>query len=49
MKIRYLFFVLTSLIALSSCKSQFEMMLNSNDVEAKYEAAFKYFNDRKYN
>ncbi|MDD5912363.1 MAG: outer membrane protein assembly factor BamD [Bacteroidales bacterium] len=49
MKIRNLLFVLTSLIALSSCKSQFEMMLNSNDVEAKYEAAFKYFNDRKYN
>ena len=31
-----------------SCKSQYEMLLNSNDVDLKYEAAFLYFNDAKY-
>lgn len=31
-----------------SCKSQYEMLLNSNDADAKYEAAFQYFNDGKY-
>lgn len=34
--------------ALSSCKSQYEMLLNSNDVDLKYEAAFRYFNETKY-
>ena len=34
--------------AICSCKSQYEMMLNSNDADAKYEAAFEYFNNRKY-
>lgn len=34
--------------ALSSCKSQFELLLNSNDVDAKYKAAFEYFNNKKY-
>ena len=33
--------------SLWSCKSQYEMMLNSNDADAKYEAAFEYFNNRK--
>ena len=32
----------------SSCKSQFEILLNSNDADAKYEAAFQYFNEGKY-
>jgi len=36
-------------VALTSCKSQYEALLNSNDAEAKYEAAFEYFNNRKYN
>lgn len=31
-----------------SCKSQFEMLLNSNDVDTKYAAAFQYFNEEKY-
>ena len=35
-------------VALSSCKSQYEMLLNSNDVDLKYEAAFRYFNDAKF-
>lgn len=35
--------------AAASCKSQYEMLLNGNDTDAKYEAAFEYFNNRKYN
>lgn len=31
-----------------SCKSQFELLLNSNDVDAKYKAAFEYFDNKKY-
>lgn len=37
-----------SVVALCSCKSQYEMLLNSNDSDAKYEAAFEYFNNGKY-
>lgn len=39
---------LAAVAALSSCKSQYEMLLNSNDSDAKYEAAFKYYNEGKY-
>lgn len=35
-------------VAVCSCKSQYEMLLNSNDADAKYEAAFEYFNNGKY-
>lgn len=31
-----------------SCKSQYEALLNSNDADVKYEAAFGYFNEGKY-
>ena len=31
-----------------SCKSQYEILLNSNDMDAKYEGAFAYFNEGKY-
>ena len=37
-----------SLACMAGCKSQFEALLNSNDVDAKYTAAFKYFNEGKY-
>ena len=37
-----------ALLSLNSCKSQYEMLLNSADVDAKYEAAFNYFNNKKY-
>ncbi len=40
--------VLTCVMFSTSCKSQYEALLNSNDVDAKYEAAFQYFNDAKY-
>lgn len=31
-----------------SCKSQYDAMLESNDVDAKYKAAFEYFDKAKY-
>ncbi len=31
-----------------SCKSQYEALLNSNDADAKYEAAFQYYNNGKF-
>lgn len=40
--------ILPAAMLLSSCKSQYEILLNSNDVDLKYEAAFQYFNDSKY-
>lgn len=46
---RNLTLVVAALIAICSCKSQYEMILNSNDADAKYEAAFEYFNNGKYN
>lgn len=48
MKLRNLFVVLTAIVAMTSCKSQYEILLNSNDADAKYEAAFQYFNNRKF-
>lgn len=35
-------------MSLGSCKSQYELLLNSADVDAKYEAAFNYYNGKKY-
>ena len=35
-------------MAVAACKSQYEALLNSNDADAKYEAAFEYFNNGKY-
>ena len=49
MKIRNLILALVAVAAMSSCKSQYEILLNSNDADAKYKAAFEYFNNRKYN
>lgn len=37
-----------ALILIPSCKSQYELLLNGSDVEAKYKAAFDYFNLKKY-
>lgn len=39
---------IASLAVLASCKSQYDMMLESSDVDAKYAAAFDYFNQGKY-
>lgn len=37
-----------AIAALASCKSQYEILLNSNDADVKYEAAFDYFNNGKF-
>ncbi|MEN6619898.1 MAG: outer membrane protein assembly factor BamD [Rikenellaceae bacterium] len=31
-----------------SCKSQYDALLNTSDVEKKYDGAMKYYNDKKY-
>lgn len=44
-----LFYALAiALLFTCSCKSQYELLLQSNDADAKYEAAFEYFNNEKY-
>lgn len=39
---------LAVLTLMPSCKSQYELLLSGNDVDAKYKAAFEYFNLKKY-
>ncbi len=48
MKLSNLIFAAIALVAFTSCKSQYEMLLNSNDADLKYEAAFDYYNAGKY-
>lgn len=48
MKIRTFILVIAALAAAASCKSQYELLLNSNDVDSKYDAAFAYFNEGRY-
>ena len=48
MKLRPLIIAAIAVVAISSCKSQYEMLLNSNDADLKYEAAFDYYNEGKY-
>lgn len=48
MKLRNLIIAAILIAATVSCKSQYEMLLNSNDADLKYEAAFDYFNEGKY-
>ena len=48
MKFRILIPALAALMLFSSCKTQYEMLLNSNDADAKYELAFQLFNEGKY-
>ena len=40
--------LLAGLLATLSCKSQYEVLLASGDVDAKYDAAMNYFNQKKY-
>jgi len=37
-----------AVLGMSSCKSQYDALLEGNDVDAKYNAAFDYFNKGKY-
>lgn len=40
---------MVSLMALLSCRSEFDAIMESNDVDLKYKTAFDYFNKGKYN
>lgn len=40
--------LLTAALSLSSCKSQYELLLASNDIDAKYEEAFRLYDLKKY-
>lgn len=40
--------IVIMLAALTGCKSEYELLLESNDVDAKYSAAFQNFNAGKY-
>lgn len=46
--LRFVAVVFAAVLSLQSCKSQYEALLNGNDVDAKYAAAFDYFNNGKY-
>lgn len=48
MKFKHLFITILAVAAFSSCKSQYEILLNSNDADAKYDAAFDFYNQGKY-
>ncbi len=41
--------ILAAVLSLLSCKSEYEALLSSNDIDSKYIAAFDYFNHGKYN
>ena len=43
-----LLILLAAAVAIFSCKSQYEVLLASNDVDAKYQAAMEYFANKKY-
>lgn len=48
MNIRNLILTAVAIVAFSSCKTQYELLLQSNDADAKYEAAFDYYNEGKF-
>lgn len=48
MNLRKIFLILLPVIVLCSCKTQYELLLSSNDTQEKYDAAFIYFNEGKY-
>ena len=48
MKIKSFLIGLIAVVAAVSCKSQYEMVLNSNDEDLKYKTAFEYFEQGKY-
>lgn len=47
-KIRLFAVLILALAAFSSCKTEYDLLLAGNDTEAKYKAAFDYFNKGKY-
>lgn len=46
--LKVLAIIACALTALVACKSQYELLLEGNDTDAKYKAAFDYFNQGKY-
>lgn len=48
MKYTKILIVASAIAVLASCKTQYEILLNSNDVDAKYKAAMEYFEAGKY-
>ena len=48
MKIKKLFPVLLALLVIAGCKTEYDILLSSGDNEAKYAAAFDYFNNGQY-
>jgi outer membrane protein assembly factor BamD len=48
MKSKTIVLTLAVLAAMAACKSQFDTLLSSNDVDAKYKAAMDLFNQGKY-
>lgn len=46
--LKRLLWCVAMLVAFASCRSQFDTLLSSNDVDAKYKAAFEYFETEKY-
>ncbi|MDO5321529.1 MAG: outer membrane protein assembly factor BamD [Bacteroidia bacterium] len=47
-KIRLFAVLILALAAFNSCKTEYDLLLAGNDTEAKYKAAFDYFNKGKY-
>lgn len=45
---KIIFWPLAAILLVGACKSQYDALLNSNDVDAKFKAAFDYFNAGKY-
>lgn len=46
--IKSIFAVLLATLSLFSCKTQYDLVLEGHDIEAKYDLAFEYFNEGKY-
>lgn len=49
MGFRKIILAVLAVMSMASCKSQYELLLNTNDADAKYKAAFEYFNNKRYN
>jgi outer membrane protein assembly factor BamD len=48
MRFKILAIFAVSVVMASSCASQFDLVMRSNDVDFKYKAAMAYFNDNKF-
>ncbi|MDD2594447.1 MAG: outer membrane protein assembly factor BamD [Bacteroidales bacterium] len=48
MRLKLSVVLLLSVLASVSCKTQYDLLLEGNDVDAKYQAAFKLFEAKKY-